>query len=139
MAAGDRPEFGPLRENLTTDVCVVGAGISGLMTAYLLSKEGRRVVVVDDGPIISGETERTTAHLSNALDERFYALERLHGEEGARLAAESHSAAIDLIESTARDENIACDFARLDGYLFTSPGNRTMCFTGSWRLPIAPG
>jgi glycine/D-amino acid oxidase-like deaminating enzyme/nitrite reductase/ring-hydroxylating ferredoxin subunit len=67
-------------------------------------------------------TGRTTAHLVNALDDRFFELERLHGEKGSRLAAESHTAAINLIESVVSTERIDCDFARLDGYLFVPPG-----------------
>ena len=70
-----------------------------------------------------GETCRTTAHLVTALDDRFYQLERLHGADGARLAAESHAAAIDRIERIVRDEKIDCDFTRLDGYLFVPPGD----------------
>ncbi|HWQ90623.1 MAG TPA: FAD-dependent oxidoreductase, partial [Clostridia bacterium] len=67
------------------------------------------------------ETGRTTAHLVNALDERYYELERLHGERGAQLAAESHSAAIDFIERVVQEEAIDCDFTRLDGFLFEPP------------------
>jgi glycine/D-amino acid oxidase-like deaminating enzyme/nitrite reductase/ring-hydroxylating ferredoxin subunit len=111
-----------LAGDLATDVCIVGAGIAGLTTAYLLTREGRQVVVLDDGPIGGGETGRTTAHLASALDDRFYRLEHLHGESGARLAAESHSAAIDRIEAIVAAERIACDFVRLDGYLFVAPG-----------------
>lgn len=101
----------------TVDVCVVGAGMAGLSTAYHLSREGARVLVLDQGPIGGGETGRTTAHLANALDDHFHELEKIHGPEGARLAAESHGAAIDSIEQIARAEDIACDFARVDGYL----------------------
>ena len=79
-------------------------------------------MVLDDGAVGGGETGRTTAHLSNALDDRYYVLERLHGEEGARLAAESHAAAIDRIEPIVAEEGIDCDFERLDGYLFVPPG-----------------
>ncbi|MBA2457397.1 MAG: FAD-dependent oxidoreductase [Gemmatimonadales bacterium] len=117
------PETLPsLTEDLPTDVCVIGAGIAGITTAYLLAMEGRQVVVLDDGPLGGGETGRTTAHLSNALDDRYHVLERLHGQEGARLAAASHGAAIDRIESIVSAERIACDFQRLDGYLFVPPG-----------------
>lgn len=56
-----------------------------------------------------------------ALDDRYFELERLHGQEGARLAAESHGAAIDTIERIVREEGITCDFDRLDGYLFNPP------------------
>lgn len=107
-----------LSADARADVCVVGGGIAGMVTALLLAREGRQVVVVDDGPLGGGETGRTTAHLSDALDDRYVELERLHGQEGARLAAESHRAGIDLLERIAREEQIDCDFTWVDGYLF---------------------
>ncbi|HJR06288.1 MAG TPA: FAD-dependent oxidoreductase [Pyrinomonadaceae bacterium] len=123
MRTADTPDEPQLKADVQADVCIVGAGIAGLTTAYLLVKEGKRVVVLDDGPVAGGETCRTTAHLTNALDDRYYELERLHGEAGARLAAESHTAAIDKIEAIVNAEKIECDFARLDGYLFVPPGD----------------
>jgi glycine/D-amino acid oxidase-like deaminating enzyme/nitrite reductase/ring-hydroxylating ferredoxin subunit len=110
-----------LDTDLQTDVCVIGAGISGMTTAYLIAREGRSVVVLDDGSIGSGETGRTTAHISNAFDDRYYEAERLFGERGSRLIAESHTSAIDKIEEIVRDERIECDFERVDGYLFVPP------------------
>jgi glycine/D-amino acid oxidase-like deaminating enzyme/nitrite reductase/ring-hydroxylating ferredoxin subunit len=104
------------------DVCIVGAGIAGLTTAYLLARAKRSVIVLDKGPIGGGQTGRTTAHLSNALDEGFVEIERLHGADGARLAAESHTVAIDRIEAIVDEEQIDCDFERIDGYLFAATG-----------------
>ena len=121
MATATRPEFSNLSGNEIADVCVIGAGIAGLSVAYQLTKSGKSVIVLDDGPIVSGETERTTAHLVNALDDRYFELEETHGREGARLAAESHTAAIDSIERIIEAEGIECDFVRLDGYLFKAP------------------
>src|SRR5438046_866505 len=115
------PSDGALATNTSADVCVVGAGIAGMTTAYLLAREGKQVIVLDDGPIGGGMTGRTTAHLVNALDDRFYQLERLHGARGAQLAAQSHSAAIDRVEMIVKTEEIECEFERLDGYLFVPP------------------
>jgi glycine/D-amino acid oxidase-like deaminating enzyme/nitrite reductase/ring-hydroxylating ferredoxin subunit len=123
MDTVDMPSSPPLAGDITTDVCVVGAGISGLSTAYELARAGRRVVVLDDGPTGGGETGRTTAHLVSALDDRYYNLEALHGEERARLAADSHAAAVSRIEEIVRSEGIDCDFTRLDGYLFVPEGD----------------
>ena len=117
----DQAGRGPLTEDTTVDVCVVGAGIAGLSIAYHLAVEGRTVIVLDRGAIGAGETRRTTAHLVNVLDDRYTEIERLHGADGARLAAESHTAAIDDIERIVGIEGIACDFERLDGYLFSPP------------------
>ena len=111
------PVFSPLRENITTDVCIVGAGIAGLTTAYLLAKEGKSVIIVDAWGLAAGETSRTTAHLTAVLDDRFFELESLFGEDGARLAAESHMSAINRIENIVKEERINCDFERVDGYL----------------------
>src|SRR5882724_5990233 len=125
MAESEIKSRSALSEDAAADVYVVGAGIAGLTTAYLLAEEGRSIIVLDDGPIAGGETSRTTAHLVNALDDRYFELERLHGEKGARLAAQSHSAAIDRIEAIVSKENIQCEFERLDGYLFVPPGEST--------------
>ena len=122
METATLPVFPTLNKSEHADVCIVGAGIVGLTTAYLLGRAGKSVVVLDDGPIVSGETERTTAHLVTALDDRYFELERLHGAKGAYLAAESHAAAIDQIERIVAEEKIDCDFERLDGYLFVPPG-----------------
>jgi len=111
----------PLAADAEADVCIVGAGIAGITTAYLLAREGVRVIVLDDGPVGGGETGRTTAHLASALDDRWFELERLHGRGGARLAAQSHMAAIDAIERIVADAGIDCGFTRLDGYLFAPP------------------
>jgi glycine/D-amino acid oxidase-like deaminating enzyme len=122
METAAAPNQSALMEDTHADVCVVGAGIAGITTAYLLTKQGKSVVVLDDGAVGGGQTQRTTAHLSNAIDDHYFEIERLHGSEGAKLAAGSHTAAIDRIESIIGDEKIDCDFARLDGYLVLSPG-----------------
>lgn len=115
------PLFPPLDHDINTDVCVVGAGIAGITTAYFLLKQGHRVVVIDKDQIGRGETGLTSAHLSNALDEGYAKLKKWHGEDGARLAAQSHTAAIDAIEKIVNEERISCDFKRVDGYLFLAP------------------
>ena len=111
-------EFVKLKQDIDTDILIIGGGIAGLTTAYQLLKTGKRVVLVEDGYIGSGETGRTTAHLTCALDDRFYEIEKTFGEQGSRMAAESHMAAIDWIEKTINAEGIDCDFKRIDGFLF---------------------
>lgn len=118
------PEYPSLTRDTVADVCIVGGGIAGLTTAYMLLRENRSVVLIDDGPIGGGMSCMTTAHLVTALDDRYYELERLHGLRGARMAAGSHSAAIDLIEMIVQHEGIECGFERLDGYLFLQPGDK---------------
>lgn len=118
MATTEVPQFQSMTQDVRANVCVIGAGIAGMTTAYLLARAGRAVVLIDDGPIGGGETSRTTAHLTAALDDRYYNIARMHGEEGARMAAESHMSAIHRIETIASMEDIDCDFERVEGYLF---------------------
>src|SRR5438477_12209112 len=120
-ATAEESALHPLRENAGCDVCIVGAGIAGMSIAYELSRRGHEVIVLDDGEIGRGMTGRTTAHLVNALDDRYYDLEKYHGEDGARMAAQSHSAAIDRVEKIAATEEIDCGLERLDGDVFEPP------------------
>ncbi|MGE3683285.1 MAG: FAD-dependent oxidoreductase [Bdellovibrionales bacterium] len=120
----DKPLYTSVAQNLRVDTCIVGAGIAGLSVAYMLAKAGQKVVVLDRERLGLGETGLTSAHLSNALDDRFSELQRLHGREGARLAAESHTQAIDWIEKIQEEEHIDCGFERVSGYLFLSPDDK---------------
>jgi glycine/D-amino acid oxidase-like deaminating enzyme/nitrite reductase/ring-hydroxylating ferredoxin subunit len=147
------PELPELSSDLECDVCVVGAGIAGLSTAYHLAREGMRVVVLDRLGVGRGDTGVTTAHLSSALDDYYHSIERLHGRDGARLAFESHQRAIERIGEIVAAERIDCDFERLDGYLFLAAEDRDRPelldreregahragFTAVERLPSAPG
>jgi glycine/D-amino acid oxidase-like deaminating enzyme/nitrite reductase/ring-hydroxylating ferredoxin subunit len=115
------PKYRSPGRKLQADVCIVGAGIAGLATAYFLAQEGKSVVVLDEGEIGGGQTCRTSAHLASAIDDRFIEIERMHGQKASRLAYQSHAAAIDAIERICRDEKIKCDFKRLDAFLSSLP------------------
>ncbi|MDZ4226804.1 MAG: FAD-dependent oxidoreductase [Candidatus Pacearchaeota archaeon] len=111
-------KFSPLKKNISVDTVIVGGGISGLTTAYMLAENGKKVAVVEDGYLGSGETGRTTAHLSYVLDRDYSEIIKVHGAGKTRVAAESHKQAIDMIEEIIQKEEINCDFERLDGFLF---------------------
>ena len=119
------PKFNQLSENKECDVCIIGAGITGITTAYLTASEGKKVIVLDDGEIAGGETQRTTAHLTSVIDDRYYEIERLHGLENSILAAESEIEAINTIEKIIAKEKIDCDFKRVDGFLLFKPDDNT--------------
>lgn len=128
MATASVPSFPPLAADLTTDVCVIGGGIAGLTTAYLLSQEGREVVLIDALGIGAGETGRTTAHFFPP-DEWYAGIEGSFGESAARLVADSFSKATALVEAIIRKEGIDCGFERLDGYLYALPGDEFKGFS----------
>ncbi len=68
-----------LNADIETDVVIVGGGNSGLSIAYRLMKAGKSVVLVEDGFIGSGETGRTSAHLTAVLDSSYFKLEKIYG------------------------------------------------------------
>jgi glycine/D-amino acid oxidase-like deaminating enzyme/nitrite reductase/ring-hydroxylating ferredoxin subunit len=131
--------FSPLKENLETDVVIIGGGIAGVSVAYRLSTLGKKIILVEDGNVCSGESGRTTAHLVTALDDRYEHLEKLFGEEGARLAYESNKAALDFIEQTITKEKIDCDFERLPGYLFMHPSSKEDTLEKEFKAALKAG
>jgi len=130
MSASPAESIPGSREPLErTQVCVIGGGIAGLTTAYLLRRAGHEVQLLEAADSVgSGETGRTTAHLSAVLDDGFHRLEHLFGTEGARLAFNSHAAAIDCIEAIVEVESLDCGFERLDGYLVQSDAAQQRAF-----------
>src|SRR3954453_22883844 len=119
------PEAIPLGHDLQADIVVVGSGIAGLSTAYELSEQGHRVVVLDRGAIGTGMTARTTAHLSSISDDGFDTLINVRGEENARLFYQSHSASIDRIDAIQEALGMSCNFRRLEGVLFPKIGGKS--------------
>jgi glycine/D-amino acid oxidase-like deaminating enzyme/nitrite reductase/ring-hydroxylating ferredoxin subunit len=138
-ATSKDPSIPALDENISVDVCIVGAGIAGMTTAYLLAREGKSVVVLEKNQIGSGETALTTAHLSSVIDAGYREIEALHGAEGAQLVAQSHTAAIAQIESIVAEEKIDCDFERLDGYLLFPYGDSHKNLREEWQAAKRAG
>src|SRR5450432_4301464 len=128
-----------LDKNIDADVCVVGAGIAGMTTAYLLAREGKSDLILDKNQIGSGETTNTTAHLSNVVDAGYREIQAIHGAKKAHMVAESHTAAIAQIESIVAEEKIDCDFERLDGYLFFAPQDSRRQFHKEWQAARRAG
>ncbi|KAJ9508168.1 hypothetical protein QJQ45_021566, partial [Haematococcus lacustris] len=105
------------------DVVVIGAGMTGLTTAYYLAKQGKSVAVIEARTRGSGQTGRSSAHIMQWVDNSYHRLESKYGKTNSKLVAESMSAAIDLIEKVVKDENLHCSFARVPGYLFPAEYN----------------
>lgn len=112
-----------LARDCAADVVVVGAGIAGVTTAYHLQKRGLNVLLLDAGPPGGGMTQRTTAHIANAVDDGWRKLVPRIGEDAARTVAAAYRSATTQIAGIQRDEGIACDFTAVDGYLIGGPAD----------------
>ncbi|MEM9963847.1 MAG: FAD-dependent oxidoreductase [Asticcacaulis sp.] len=119
------PDAPRLEGDISTDVLVIGSGIAGLSCAYELMQTGRQVTVIDRSELVSGQSARTTAHLSYACDDYYTELIKVLGGDAARHYYNSQKAAVDRIETIITREDIDCDFARVDAYLFPAKDEDT--------------
>lgn len=117
-------KYPALTSTVNTEVAVVGGGIYGLSIAYQLVKAGKKVVVVDNKEVGSGQTGKTTAHVMMWNDDYYMEIESKFGKDKTRQVAMSHVAAADFIEQVIKNEKIDCEWERVDGYLFPHDGKR---------------
>src|SRR4029450_11496379 len=120
----DRPirKFPKLQRNISADVIIIGAGITGITAAYLLKKAGSTVALVERERVASIDTGHTTAHLTSATHVETHQLVRNFGEAHAQAAWDAGAAAIDEIETIVEEEGIECEFARVPAYLHSPVG-----------------
>lgn len=110
------PQFPKLESDTRCDVLVVGGGLTGLTTAYLMAKAGKDVILLERDRLGGGDTGCTTAHLTMVTDARISELVDAFGSDGARLVWEAGLAAIYTIEGISRQESIECEFRRIPGF-----------------------
>src|SRR5215467_2036702 len=115
--AAQHSSLASLQDDRWADVCVVGAGIAALNTAYMLAREGKSIIVLGENGIGTYEVG-PGAYFSYAANVRYPELARLHGAARTRLVAQSQIAAVDALEEVVRREQIQCDFERLDAFVF---------------------
>lgn len=131
--------YAPLAGDTFVDVAIVGGGITGLTAALRLIEEGQRVAVLEMHRIATGETGRTTAHLTEIVDGRYATINADFGVEGGRLAASSSRDAIAWIERTVDALSIACNFERVPGFLYTERTEHTEMVREEVREAVRAG
>ena len=114
-----RPSFLNLQEDIEADVCIIGAGITGIVTGYMLLETGLKICIIDKGEICSGVTENTTAKITSQHNLIYSYLIQSFGEEFAKKYFKANEEAIDLIEKIVTKEKIDCEFIRTNNYIYT--------------------
>jgi glycine/D-amino acid oxidase-like deaminating enzyme/nitrite reductase/ring-hydroxylating ferredoxin subunit len=119
------PVVPKLGNDLRVDVLVVGGGLTGLTTAYLLADAGKTVAVVERERCAQIDTGHTTAHLTMVTDARLTDLADRFGRDHAQAIWDAGLAALSQIDDIRRDHQIDCGFEFVDGYLHAQRGNVT--------------
>ncbi|HZG73523.1 MAG TPA: FAD-binding oxidoreductase, partial [Chondromyces sp.] len=116
----DFPSFPKLNENVSADVAIIGAGITGLTAAYRLVKQGKKVVIIEASNVLNGTTGHTTAKVTAQHGLIYDEFIQHFGEEKAKLYYEAGRDAINWLRTTAKEENIDCDWSDEDAYVYTN-------------------
>ncbi|WP_121639822.1 FAD-dependent oxidoreductase [Virgibacillus sp. Bac330] len=114
------PKYPSLDTSIQTGVGIVGGGITGITTAYLLSKKNIKVTLIDANPILKGTTGHTTAKITAQHGLIYDELIQHFGIEQAILYYKAMDEARQLIENNINNLQIDCDFCHEDAFLYTN-------------------
>ncbi len=111
------PEFPTLKEDIKTDVLIIGGGIAGILTAFFLHKQGVDYILVEKSRICSGNTQNTTAKITFQHGLIYDKILKDIGTDGARLYLNAHKSAFEKYEQLCK--NIDCDYEKRDNFVYS--------------------
>lgn len=120
VAKSDKSNYDKINKDEITDVCVIGGGIVGAVTSYLLSKSGVNVIVLEKGKVGMGVTANSTAKLTSQHGLIYNYLENEFGIDFAKKYLYSNEEGIKLADKIIKNENIECDYEIKDAYVFAT-------------------
>lgn len=110
----------PLKSNVVADVVIVGGGLTGTLSGYLLGKAGKKALILEKKDISNTTTAYTTAWLNCVIDTDLCDLVKMYTESGARKIWRSGMEAIDIIEKITLEEKIDCEFSRVSHFRYAT-------------------
>ncbi|MFD1179274.1 FAD-dependent oxidoreductase [Paenibacillus puldeungensis] len=127
------PTFSKLTEDIDTEVAIIGAGIVGITTAYLLVQAGLKVTVIDAGKVLDGTTGHTTAKITAQHGMIYDQLISHFGRDSARLYYEANEEALQFIAKTVKERRIECQFRHEDAYLYADSDQQLKQLEAEWK------
>jgi glycine/D-amino acid oxidase-like deaminating enzyme/nitrite reductase/ring-hydroxylating ferredoxin subunit len=119
-ASPKNKNYQKLTQDLNVDVVIIGAGITGLTCAKLLSQAGKQVVVLEQRNVGGGTTGYSTGNLYATFGQYLHQMESKQSTEVMQQVVESRKSALDFILRTVVDDKLSCEFRNAPWYLFSS-------------------
>lgn len=110
--------FSPLTIDTEVDVAIVGGGITGITTGYLLSKQGFKVAILEASNILNGTSGHTTAKVTAQHGLIYDELIQHMGKENAQLYYQAQADALEFVRQTTKELQIDCDLTEEDAYIY---------------------
>jgi len=129
-------------KNLQTDILIIGAGITGLTTAYFLKDTKKKITIIDKSEVGRGITSKTTAKITYLQQDIYSKLTEIHNKEISKKYYNSQKEAINTIVKIIKENNIQCDLEKVDSILFTKEEkninklNKEKELLSSWNAPV---
>lgn len=115
----EKDKYPKLDNDLDVDVCIIGGGLTGITTAYYLSKYNLKTVVIEKDRIGESTSGNSTAKITSQHGLIYKYLSDSKGKDFASKYLEANEKAIENIEKIVRREKIDCDFEYQSAYVFT--------------------
>lgn len=119
IASAPKTDYPTLDKDINVDVAIIGGGIVGITSAFLLKRKGIKVAIIEASKIAQGTTGYTTAKITSQHDLIYHKIKGRIGEEKARQYAEANESAIHFIANLVKEKNIDCDFCWRPAYIYT--------------------
>ncbi len=139
MASVNIPQYEQLAGNIGVDVAIVGGGIVGITSAFLLKQSGLKVAVLEASRILHGTTGHTTAKVTAQHDIIYSVIKSKMDQESAEQYAKANQAAIQEIDTIIQQNNIECDFSWQPAYVYTQDENYILQIQDEYETALSLG
>jgi len=123
LASTDPTDYSSLSEDISVDIAIIGAGMAGILCAYLLHKENLSMAVLDAGKILGGTTSHTTAKITSQHGLIYDKLKKQMGFDLAKQYADANENAIKQIKDIIDQHHIDCDYSPQSAYIYAEDEN----------------
>jgi len=115
---GDKTHYPRLDKSISTDILIIGGGITGITCAYCLAQKGLKPVLIEAGILCGGTTGNTTGKVTVQHGIVYYKTEEKYGADAAFDYAKSQSSALDFVKTAVEKLSIDCQLSKNTAYIY---------------------